>query len=76
MKKMAEKNQGGIKCWWCNGPHYFRDFLHKVWNTRALYDTQEGALVDDIDKMPWNSVALNNHQVDHQQSMVEEEGKV
>ena len=42
----------------------------------ALYNIQQGALVDDLAKMPRITATLNNCQKDHQPSMVEVEGKV
>jgi hypothetical protein len=64
-----------LKCWGCGEEHLLRDCPHRQQNSRRVYNIQEDTTVNDVARsMPQIYAALDNKQVDHQDSVVEIEG--
>ena len=72
------RNSKEIKCWGCNGSHFFRNFPHNPNIKMALVNMlQEASSVNDITmNIPIINASLEYRQVDHQSTMLEIEGKI
>ena len=66
------------KCCGCSGPHLYRNCHHNlIKKTVPLNMLQESSTVNGIARnIPRINVALEDHQEDHQTTMLEEESKI
>jgi signal recognition particle subunit SEC65 len=66
-----------LKCWGCGEEHLLRDYPHRKWDNRRIYNIQEATIVNDVARiMPQIYAALDNRQYDHQDSVVEMEAMI
>jgi hypothetical protein len=66
-----------MKCWGCGEEHLLRDFPHRQYNSRKIYNIQEATTVNDVARsVSQIYAALDNNQVDHQASVVEIGGMI
>jgi hypothetical protein len=66
-----------LKCWGCGKEHLLRDFPYRQRGNRRVYNIKEATTINDVARgMPQIYAALDNRQVDHQDSVVEMEGMI
>jgi len=66
-----------IQCWGCGGSHMRRDCPHQKDNSKRLNNIGESITVEDMAReTPRIYSALDDHQADHQATVVEIGGKI
>ena len=76
MPKDPQQNKGPLKCWKCEGPHLRRYCPLENESVRPAYNIQGAETVDQVARVPRIYAALEDHQADHQSTVVEVEGKI
>ena len=75
--KEPHQNKGPLKCWKREGPHLCRYFPLENESARPAYNIQGAEIVGQVARaVPIIYVALEDHQADHQSTVVEFAGKI
>ena len=75
--KEPQQNKGPFKCWKCEGPHLRRYCPLENESARPAYNIQKAEIVGQVAReVPRIYAALEDHQEDHQSTVVEVAGKI
>ena len=75
--KEPHQNKGPLNCWKCEGPHLRKYCPLEKESARPTYNIQGAKIVGQVARaVPRIYVALEDHQVDRQSTVVEVAGKI